>query len=299
MIDSLRHVQVVGALARLAGNGGWARVISGLPLEGEADRADADLLVAAGILRCREDGALEPRDFHPWYDDPAILASGLVAQLRRALQHAGGLPLDAVDPDEIAAMGAASQSVAAILADGILPMLPTTRDGLTSGSGRFLDVGVGTGAISETLCRAYDGLEAVGLDVAVEALAMAKELMAESPVGHRVELRQQSVVDLPERDAFDLAWMPQIFLAPEDLALGLSRVLRALRPGCWLVMPVAACDPAGTALERAALEHDAVMRGGGPMSVESARELLLVAGFVEPRDMLGVQQSLVMARKPL
>ena len=196
-------------------------------------------------------------------------------------------------------MGAASQSVAAILADAILPMLPGTRDALTSGSGRFLDVGVGTGAISETLCRAYDGLQAVGLDVAPEALAMAKELMADSPVGHRVELRQQSVVDLHERDAFDLAWMPQIFLSPEDLELGLARVHRALRPGCWLVMPVAACDPAGTDLERAALEHDAVMRGGGPMSVETARELLLAAGFVEPRDMLGVQQSLVMARKPL
>ncbi len=299
MIDSLRHVQVVGALARLAGNGGWARIVSGRPLEEQTDRADADLLVAADVLRLRQDGALEPRDLHPWYDDAEVLASGLVAQLRRALQHGEGLPLNAVDPDEIAAMGAASQSVAAILAEAILPMLPVTRDALAAGSARFLDVGVGTGAISETLCRAYDGLVAVGLDVSPEALAMAEERLADSPARDRVELRRQSVVELREQNAYDLAWLPQIFLAPEDVQLGLTRVLDALRPGCWLVMPVAACDPEGTELERAALEHDAVIRGGGSMSVETARDLLAAAGFVGTRDMLGVQQSLVMARKPL
>lgn len=298
MIDSLRHVQVVGALARLAGNGGWARIVSGRPLEEATDRADADLLVAAHVLRLRQDGALEPRDFHPWYDDPAVLASGLVAQLRRALQHGEGLPLDAVDPDEIAAMGAASQSVAAILADGILPMLPTTRDALNGGAGRFLDVGVGTGAISETLCQEYDGLTAVGLDLAPEALAMAERRLADSPARGKVELRRLSIIELKDRNAYDLAWMPQIFLSPEDLQLGLARVREALRPGCWLVMPVAASDPRGTDLERAALEHDAVMRGGGPMSVETARAMVERAGFVETRDMLGVQQSLVMARKP-
>jgi SAM-dependent methyltransferase len=251
------------------------------------------------VLRCRQDGALEPCDLHPWYEDPEVLASGLVAQLRRALQHGEGMPLDAVDPDEIAAMGAASESVAAILADGILPMLPTTREALADGRGRFLDVGVGTGAISETLCRAYDGLVAVGLDVSTEALAAAEERLSRSPVRDRVELRRQSVVDLTEQDCYDLAWLPQIFLSPDDLEAGLARVLAALRAGCWLVMPVAACDPGGTELERAALAHDAVLRGGGPMSVESARGLLVAAGFVETRDMLGVQQSLVMARKPL
>jgi SAM-dependent methyltransferase len=299
VIDSLRHVQVVGAMARLAGSGGWARIVSGRPLHEDVDRADADLLVAADVLRCHSDGRLEPRDLHPWYDDPEVLACGLVAQLRRALQHGEGLPLDAVDPDEIAAMGAASRSVAAILGDAIIPMLPVTRDAFAAGSARFLDVGVGTGAISETLCLAYNGVTAVGLDVAPEALLMAEQRLARSPVRHRVELRRESVVSLQDRDAYDLAWLPQVFLTPQDLALGLARVLDALRPGCWLVMPVAACDPAGTELERAALAHDAVMRGGGPMSVERARELLLAAGFVDVRDMLGVQQSLLMARKPV
>ncbi len=102
---------------------------------------------------------------------------------------------------------------------------------------------------------------------------------------------------LQDVEGFDLAWLPQIFLVREDLERGLERVLRALRSGCGLVMPVAANASNCTALEAAALEHDAVIRGGGAMSVQCASDLLQAAGFVEVRDMPGVSQSLVMARK--
>lgn len=293
----MRHVQVVGALARLARNGGWAAILAGQPVaDDDLDVADVHLLVAAGVLRERE-GRLEPVDFHPWYDDPQVLASGLVAELRRALQHAGAAE-PGPDQNEIFAMGVASESVAAILAESVLPMLPVTRERLAAGTAAFLDVGVGTGAIAETLCQAFPGTTAVGLDVSVDALAAAKERMAASPIGHRVELRQLSVVELPEVEVFDLAWMPQIFLSRADLELGLERVHRALRPGCWLVMPVAASAAGCSELEAAALELDAVVRGGGPMSVESATALLRGVGFAEVRDMVGVAQSLVMARKP-
>jgi methyltransferase family protein len=298
MIDSLRQVQVISALARLAGNGAWARILIGKPLEDELDLADARLLVAADVLRENGDGSLEPVDFHPWYDDPEVLASGLVAELRRALHHCEGTIAETgVDPDDIVAMGMASQSVAGILAESVLPMLPGTRERLDEGDARFLDVGVGTGAIAETLCRTFPGLSAVGLDVSDEALSVAAERLSGSPVGDRVELRHQSVADLADVDEFDLAWMPQIFLSREDLEVGLARVLTALRSGCWLVMPVAANGSDCTRLERAAVEHDAVIRGGGPMSVAEATELLTAAGYVQIRDMAGVSQALLMARK--
>jgi 2-polyprenyl-3-methyl-5-hydroxy-6-metoxy-1,4-benzoquinol methylase len=297
VIDSLRQVQVVSALARLARTGGWAQILAGRPLHDPVDLADARLLLAADVLRERPDGRLEPVDLHPWYDDPAVLATTLTAELRRALHHCEDEDaLIAQDPHEILAMGVASRSVASILAEGVLPMLPVTRDRLDEGHARFLDVGVGTGAIAQTICETFPGTSAVGLDVSVEALSMAKEHLAESPVGHLVELRQQSVVDLVDEDAYDLAWMPQIFLSRSDLEAGLGRVRRALRDGCWLVMPVAASADGCTRLEAAALEHDAVLRGGGPMSVLCAAELLREAGFGRVRDMPGVSQSLVMAQ---
>ena len=298
MIDSLRQVQVVSALARLAGHGGWARILLGKPLEHDADLADARLLVAAGVLRERPDGELEPVDLHPWYDDPEILASGLVGQLRRALEHAeGGRRETGVDQDEIRSMGVASRSVAAILAEAVLPMLPGTRDRLVAGTARFLDVGVGTGAIADTLCQEFPGITAVGLDVSPEALTFARQRLRDSAVADRVELRRQSVVDLADQDAYDLAWLPQVFLSPADLEPGLRRVHRALRSGCWLVMPVAASGPDCTGLERAALEHDALLRGGGPLSVVEATRLLTAAGFAEIWDMPGVGQTLLMAQK--
>jgi SAM-dependent methyltransferase len=297
LIDSLRQVQVVGALARLARTGGWADILAGRPLVHELDVADARLLVAAQVLREGAGGRLEPVDLHPWYDDPEVLAANLTAELRRALRHSHDEDrLTATDPDQILAMGVASRSVASILAEGVLPMLPVTRDRLDEGRARFLDVGVGTGAIAQTICETFPGTSAVGLDVSIEALSMAKEHLAESPVGHLIELRQQSVVDLVDEAAYDLAWMPQIFLSRTDLEAGLGRVRRALRDGCWLVMPVAASADGCTRLEAAALEHDAVLRGGGPMSVLCAADLLREAGFGRVRDMPGVSQSLVMAQ---
>lgn len=297
MIDSLRQVQVVSALARLAGNGGWAEIQAGRRLEDELDLADVRLLVAAGVLREKDDH-WEPVDFHPWYEDPEVLRSGLVAELKRALHHCSSSERSrGDDPDEVIAMGVASQSVATILAEGVLPMLPVTRDRLDSGTARFLDVGVGTGAICQTLCEEFPGTTAVGLDVSEEAISRAKERLSASASGDSVELRLQSVCELFEEEAYDLAWLPQIFLRRPDLETGLEHVHRALRPGCWLVMPVAACAPDATPLEAAALELDAVLWGGGPMTVECATELLHSAGFVTVRDMPGVSQSLVMAQK--
>jgi SAM-dependent methyltransferase len=309
VIDSLHHVQVVGALARLAGDGGWARVLAGQPLEDPADLADADLLLAAGVLTRRADGLLEPADLHPWYEDPEVLRSGLVAGLRRALRRCetpepsgSSEPSESdedlvLDQDEIVAMGMASKSVAAILADAVIPMLPGTRDRFASGTARFLDVGVGTGVIAETLCREFPGTCAVGIDVSSDALTVAKRHLSASEVAPRIELRQQSVVDLHERDGYDLAWMPQVFLSREDLERGLGRVHRALRDGCWLVMPVAAVGPDADPLERAAVQHDAALRGGGTMSVEQAVELLQAAGFGEVRSLPGIGQALVLGRK--
>ncbi|WP_193612076.1 methyltransferase [Nocardioides lijunqiniae] len=299
MIDSLRQVQVVGALARLAGNGGWAEILAGERLRTTLDVADARLLVAADVLHEHADGRLEPVELHPWYDDPSVLASGLTAELRRALRHGTGDDRPSGDdPDEIVAMGAASQSAAAILADAVLPMLTQTRERFDDGTACFLDVGVGTGAISEALCRRFPGTRAVGLDVSPEALTMARDRVAAAGLADRVDLRRVSVVDLDDVDRYDLAWMPQVFLAPDDLERGLDRVLASLRPGGWLVMPVAAPDPGCTPLEAAAVEHDAALRGGGAMSVESALSLLTDAGYADAWDMRGVSQSLTFARKP-
>ncbi len=91
MIDPSEHPMVISAIARLATQGGWARMLAGKPLEDELDLNDAELLVAAQVLRRNPDDTFEPVDTHPWYFDPVSLAGGLVSYLRRALRHAEGV----------------------------------------------------------------------------------------------------------------------------------------------------------------------------------------------------------------
>ncbi len=74
MIESSEHPMVVGAMARLATQGGWARILAGKPLEDVLDINDAELLLAAQVLRRNDDDSLEPIDAHPWYFDPSSLA---------------------------------------------------------------------------------------------------------------------------------------------------------------------------------------------------------------------------------
>ena len=74
--------------------------------------------------------------------------------------------------------------------------------------------------------------------------------------------------------------MPQIFLSRAASSAGSA--------GCTRPAPGLLAGHAGggesrdcSPFEAAALAHDAVMRGGGPMSVDCATELLREAGFVE------------------
>lgn len=59
---------------------------------------------------------------------PAVLAGSLVAQLRRAMDHCeGASQRGGADSREMIAMGVASQSVATVLAETVLSMLPVIR----------------------------------------------------------------------------------------------------------------------------------------------------------------------------
>jgi hypothetical protein len=41
---------------------------------------------------------------------------------------------------------------------------------------------------------------------------------------------------MTEREAFDLAWLPQVFLPQEAFGSGLRAVREALRPGGWAIL---------------------------------------------------------------
>jgi SAM-dependent methyltransferase len=287
---------VLAAQARLARQGGWERILAGEPLEG-TDALDAELLSAAGVLR--QEGelfTLADPDYH--HHDPAALASGNIAYLRRALRYAqrGGVGWAGDDPVVVRQQGRASAVAADMIAEQ-LPAMPGPDAAYRSGGGRFLDVGVGVGAISLRLCELFPGSTAVGLDVLPEVLDVARKEVADRGCEGRVELRLLDVVDLADEEAFDLAWVPQPFLPPASLEEGLARVHAALKPEGWLVMPLNApvgeCD-----FQRALADHSSYLLGGGPMKQDEAETVVASAGYEDLtwQDYHGL--SLLLARRP-
>jgi hypothetical protein len=204
---------------------------------------------------------------------------------------------DGANPETVLNQGRASRAVADYIAQELLPQMPESRSALERGMSRFLDVGVGVAAISARLCQIYPGLTCLGIDVLPEVLGLAAEELTELGVAGRVELRLQSVGELAEVAAFDLAWLPPPFIPRPAFEAGIPLVHRALRPNRWVVVPLAvgsASDPC----EVAVFEHTAQVLGGGPIRVADAEELLASAGFDQVTATSWRGQMLVLARRP-
>ena len=299
-VEASEHPMVLAAMGRLATLGGWKRILAGKPLEDEADLHDAELLISAGVLRRTTDDGLEPVHIHPWYFDPGALAGGVSSLLRRALRHAegGSTEWSGDDLEIIRAQGSGSISAAVAVAEGMLPLMPSSFDAFLDGSARFLDVGVGVGAISLHLCELFPGVRAVGLDVLAPALEIARHELIRAGMEERVELRLQSVADLRDRETFDLAWLPQPFIPRADLTAGLGAIFEALIPDRWLVAPIAAAPESADTVMTAIRSHGARLTGGGHITVEEMRTLLQDVGFVDVEALDQTSQIVMLARRP-
>jgi SAM-dependent methyltransferase len=285
VMDAVEHPMVVAALARLGSNGAWARVLDGKPLEDPLDLADADLLVSARVLDRQDVGYVVLRK-ESFLRDPAALHRQMLSQLQRALQHArsGVAGWTGEDLDLVRNQGSGSAAWADLIADDLLHSLPCAATALESGSGRFLDVGTGVAAISRALCGRFAGLTCLGIDVLPHVLSVAREEVRRDHLDAQVELRTLSVSELAETAAFDLAWVPQVFIPRAELENGLARVFAALRPGGGLIVPTAAPPAEADRMEEAVMVHAGHVLGGGPIDVAEAHAMLTATGYVDVRD---------------
>lgn len=297
-LDPIEHPMVMAAMARLGGNGGWARLVAGGELTDPMDLADAELLVAAGLLVAEGDHLTVTRN-DPRLQDPEAMSHGIRARLQRALQHAGGTSAGwgAQDPKLLMNQGRASVVAAEMMAEELIPGMQSVREAFAE-HGRFLDVGVGVGAISIELCRRFPRVAALGIDVLEPALELAMAEIVKVGLQKRIMLRHVSVADLAAEDVFDLAWLPQPFIPWPALVDGTAAVCRALRPNGWVVMPLATPNEDVTGLEAAVLVHGSYVLGGGPVTVALAADLLSTVGFTDIDTHRFGAQAVMVARKP-
>ena len=141
----------------------------------------------------------------------------------------------------------------------------------------MLDVGTGVGALAVAYAKLFPELLVVGLDVLPRALDLAAETIRASDVAHRVELRQQDVSTLVERDTYALAWVPAPFIPQPALSAGVARITDALVPGGWMML---GHGKVGNNLAENALDRfKTVTYGGTPLNDEQAQTMLKRAGL--------------------
>lgn len=270
-----------------------------------------DLLVALGLLERDGDLYRSTLDLLPLLQTPA--REYLLADIRTTYLQSRQL-IDAtknrtpaagwhhIDPELLAAQGQGSTGAPAVQqwASTLFPQLDGLMERLHGPAAAFLDVGTGVAAIAVEMCRLFPMLQVVGLEPQAVPLAEARRAVARAGLEHRIELRQQRIEDLADRGAFDLIWLPQMFLPREVLQRGVRAAWAALRPGGWILL--LAVSVPGMMLDAALWRLRNVLWGGDPTTPEHVAGLLTTADFTHVQAFPTAPRSiprLIAGRRPL
>ena len=180
------------------------------------------------------------------------------------------------DPAVLQGLGRISMSIAPVIATAA-QRLPDLGERLAAPGAMLLDIGTGTGWLSLALAATFPSARVVGIDLFEPALALARKNVAAHPAGERVELRTLDVCALDDEEVFDAVWLPLPFLPRDVVRVAADRVLRALRPGGW-VLPGTFVGP-GDELGRLLTELRIRRSGGYPWSTDELHAVLHEAGY--------------------
>jgi SAM-dependent methyltransferase len=244
--------------------------------------ASAGVLIAEGARYRLVEGALPFTMVEP-------MRASLQGEMRSSLMQALAL-LDAskaaapmlgwnhTDRAMLQSQGDASAGLPPMWKMNVFPQLGDLAARLEQPGARFLDVGVGVGALAIAACRTWPELHVVGLDASEAPLAIARENVARAGLQARIELRHGLVEQMADEAVFDLAWLPSFFIPAQALTAAAQRVRASLRPGGFVLFPV--LGNAGTSPQ-----HKATMAlmnelwGGPSLGTLEAENLLQQAGF--------------------
>jgi len=223
-----------------------------------------------------------------------LLETKLLFQTRRTLAW------EHTETELLQAGGEVSVGFAQRLTTVVVPHLEGLSQRLGSADGAFLDVGVGIAGLSIAMARLWPVLNVVGIDPWEPSLTLARQNVDNAGLTNRIQLREQSVEDLHDTDAFDLAWIPSAFIPEKVLAVACERVYRALRPGGWLLFAMA--NPGNEPLSASLVRLRTVLRGGCVLVPEQVEALLRQSGFADVRTLPSPPDAiiaLVAARRTL
>ena len=235
-------------------------------------RAHLDEVLTALGVREAVDG-LSPAAARPILGEIRVALLHGIERVTRAAPDAGWKH---TEPRMLQAAGDASAGFPALL-QRLIPHLGGLADRLDGEDARFLDVGVGVAALSIEMARLWQNLRVVGIDVWAPSLALARGNVKSAGLEARIELREQAVEDLPDTDAFDLAWLPSAFIPGPVIPAAVRHVHRSLRPGGWVLF--ATVNPSGDPLALSLARLRTVEWGAYPWAPAEAARMLEQSGF--------------------
>ena len=250
-----------------------------------------DTLATAGA-RVRADGEEIPKEIAAAMDELLAAAGfpsldGLEPQQRAAVagmvRTMFGQALDLLDRPA-RPVGWTYTDVALLEGQGrgsmsVPPMMAQTGEfgDVTS----ILDVGSGVGWLAVAAAQVWPAAEVVGVDLWGPSLERARQNVAASGLGERIEIRDQSVTELPDRDRFDLTWVPSFYIAADVLPAAFRAILAATKAGGKIAVGRfdSPPDPVASAAQRLRTLRD----GGALPSVDETVALLTDAGWSDVR----------------
>jgi SAM-dependent methyltransferase len=140
----------------------------------------------------------------------------------------------------------------------------------------FLDVGAGVGLLAVAAASVWPEATIVGVDPWGPSLERAQTNVTQAGLDDRITLRQQPVGELEDVDAFDCAWVPTFFVAEPELEQAMSPLVRAMRPGGWIVL--GRMRPIPDPLAEAVASLRTLRGGGANIDTKRAIDLLESAG---------------------
>lgn len=289
-----------------------------LPVRALAARAEIPEEVAEGLLGVLAALGLVQRDGEKVAPAPGMVALAgqpalglLRADLRTMLLQSSAF-VDAAkagtlasgwsftDADLLEAQGVLSAAPVPMLADRGLPALGDVSKRLAKPGAAFLDVGTGVARAAIAFAERYPDLRVVGLEPADAPLALAQRNVAQADLESRIELRPQLVQDLADEAAYELAWLPIVFMSTGVVEAALRTVLRALKPGGWVLVAVLAAP--GADLRAALSRLRAVLWGSDGLLQTQVEPMLVQAGYDDVRLLPGPPGGTltpIAARRPL
>jgi precorrin-6B methylase 2 len=249
---------------------------SGMALDGKLEPQVDEVLMALGVKDSLNN--VNPAELRTLLAQIRVFSLTSSKLLFAASRGAGWNHLE---PEMLESAGDASAGFPARLRAVIAPQLEGLAEKLDAPGSWFLDVGVGVGAVAIEMARTWPKLSVVGIDLLPQALAIAHARVRAAGLEARIQLREQTGQDLPDQDAFELAWLPSIFVPQHVTPEIVTRLHRALRAGGWLLVPVMKPndDPLATSLSRLRT----AMFGGWVATPLEVEALLRSKGFADVR----------------